>query len=1329
MAKNKYDKIVGMYREDDAKVKYVVDYVKDLPTKRVLNDELAYVKGFSVHVDDVFTDADLSSLEEHHETYSTIYDTIYINPKPVLPTSEEESVGVAFATSARVIASYSILIATRPCVAFVEQVGLSNTTTFYFYVEEIYSGDLYVGLIIHVDLAAGWNKIEMTVGDETVVITSPVTEDELPDLYNCGYMFDAEVDELNMEYLYRYMSTTDYNPDPEENGLYLYEDGAWIRNANNILVYQSVNDLPYSLGNGILAYVVGGGSLHVNTVFELDTLYPQLFVNPTPPKLSSVAPDWGNNPFLIPFDNVTIAWSVAILGLVWNRVEDAVIHSQLIAPTAVTGEYWYNNSEHDKKIYIGSASAPSVWIEREDIVINRDAPTTGSLHDLWYNYEENYLYECTNEEGVVQPEGVVLYYGTDHDSPDPIYVYFFEDFAQWQVTKGWVQVVTGENDETTFEAVDYSQLPDILNSTLNCDQSFLDTIAPYTAYYIADNSWGGEEENKLFIYYDKEYKLINDKTNILIDTINDLPYTAQDGQIAYARGLGTTHTKDIFTEADAESTIYDIIYFNPSPSLPTNSSGEVAVAFENSMVVAVTYNVFLTIPSVMIALDMSGLPITMYLYVGSAYTGHLQLGDTQIDVVFVAGWNKAILSDPTGTGNIIADCSAITPLEMISPSGVGTFKMVSFGNSDIKYLGDYISTTDYNYKLMDVFKRTTEYPAIYFNNIQPKISVLAPNFGDLLINMTSFILMNNRTQYDVTWEAADRQFIASYSEATLPEEGDYWYIRSNDMKWQFISGVWSVAGVNITEVTSMFTPATEGALVFNLIDFKLYMWVTDEWVEQPNKVFYAETMPYVEIEVGAVWYQPPLMEIIGRPEAEYERLDSSPDGWIQSHIIIGNSTDNQYEPYNPAIDSYWIDTRYGYDNNYGNARLLQATAKEINTPELIQIAIKNNDILVGAYFYFYSESDIIRFKTLFPNIGVGWNTATLVGEDLSDIRGTSYGNIPLPVVNCLYYGDNSPFTAMQPYLGYYFSTTPYTGLTKSGAFIFDSAWKPAMNSFDKQQINKVFAGAASGANAIPAFRNLVNQDLPEYMKLILVDNTLESPLITDQIVMPEEVASVYGTMAIVVDLGGETPIISLPIDLEGFFQGYSGACLSLDPYDSKILVSSEDNFRGLYMVFYVPKSADVTIGQYYEFLFMCTSLATADCISGDLGGVYNSLTSTKKNLLGAINEMYSRTGGLIVKPTDTYNIKREDGLILCDGTFTATLPVAVDDYMGEQKIIKNVGTGTITLRGQFFDSIDGVSYEESPPSGGVVLGSYDSVTVLLYDTSEWVILNKFINYH
>jgi hypothetical protein len=82
--------------------------------------------------------------------------------------------------------------------------------------------------------------------------------------------------------------------------------------------------------------------------------------------------------------------------------------------------------------------------------------------------------------------------------------------------------------------------------------------------------------------------------------------------------------------------------------------------------------------------------------------------------------------------------------------------------------------------------------------------------------------------------------------------------------------------------------------------------------------------------------------------------------------------------------------------------------------------------------------------------------------------------------------------------------------------------------------------------------------------------------------------------------------------------------------------------------------------------------------------------------------------------TDTYTILVTDDIVICNkGTlFTVTLPVATSS--GDEKQIKNIGVGNVTLEGDGGDTIDDVLNQ--------TLLTWDNLVVKDYAANKWIIL-------
>ena len=116
---------------------------------------------------------------------------------------------------------------------------------------------------------------------------------------------------------------------------------------------------------------------------------------------------------------------------------------------------------------------------------------------------------------------------------------------------------------------------------------------------------------------------------------------------------------------------------------------------------------------------------------------------------------------------------------------------------------------------------------------------------------------------------------------------------------------------------------------------------------------------------------------------------------------------------------------------------------------------------------------------------------------------------------------------------------------------------------------------------------------------------------------------------------------------------------------------------------------------------------------------YNSTTDTLK-VIGAISgtNIYGtkiRCSGLSVgisAQTVNYTADTEDTVILCNGSFTVTLP-AVAGCEGKLYMIKNIGTGTITVDGNASEEIDNETTQTLSPN---------SCMNIISDKSGWWII-------
>ena len=89
-------------------------------------------------------------------------------------------------------------------------------------------------------------------------------------------------------------------------------------------------------------------------------------------------------------------------------------------------------------------------------------------------------------------------------------------------------------------------------------------------------------------------------------------------------------------------------------------------------------------------------------------------------------------------------------------------------------------------------------------------------------------------------------------------------------------------------------------------------------------------------------------------------------------------------------------------------------------------------------------------------------------------------------------------------------------------------------------------------------------------------------------------------------------------------------------------------------------------------------------------------------------------GGGIVTKTGNYTATEDDDLIICDGTFTVSLPDAASLDPGDSIVIKNIGTGTISIDPFSSQTLDGVTLMD-------IVDQWACLH-LVCDGSNWVII-------
>lgn len=108
-------------------------------------------------------------------------------------------------------------------------------------------------------------------------------------------------------------------------------------------------------------------------------------------------------------------------------------------------------------------------------------------------------------------------------------------------------------------------------------------------------------------------------------------------------------------------------------------------------------------------------------------------------------------------------------------------------------------------------------------------------------------------------------------------------------------------------------------------------------------------------------------------------------------------------------------------------------------------------------------------------------------------------------------------------------------------------------------------------------------------------------------------------------------------------------------------------------------------------------------VSNDLIVVTNNVTTETHKLNTIFN---AKT------VTSNYALSRDDGTIYTNGTLQITLPTAVG-YSGDKYFIKNVGVGTVTIKGTGSETIDG--YTE------MIIENQNSALSISSNGTRWLI--------
>ncbi len=113
----------------------------------------------------------------------------------------------------------------------------------------------------------------------------------------------------------------------------------------------------------------------------------------------------------------------------------------------------------------------------------------------------------------------------------------------------------------------------------------------------------------------------------------------------------------------------------------------------------------------------------------------------------------------------------------------------------------------------------------------------------------------------------------------------------------------------------------------------------------------------------------------------------------------------------------------------------------------------------------------------------------------------------------------------------------------------------------------------------------------------------------------------------------------------------------------------------------------------------------------DAGNITGSKNHDDIVFIAAGSKPFSSSG--VTAQTSNYTATLGDDIILCDGTFSVTLPTAIGNK-DKEFVIKNIGTGVITVDGNGSETIDG--------SATVVMAIQYLAHKIVSDNANWWIL-------
>lgn len=442
-----------------------------------------------------------------------------------------------------------------------------------------------------------------------------------------------------------------------------------VASGSSVLVLDSISELPETATDGDMAYVKSSIIPHTPTIFELDKLYSQIYINPIPEKQD----------LTIKTDKFWLQYSAELIGCDWTNSGDTVIVSD-VEPTEIDGQYWFDYI--NEIVYFGENGS---WVST-DIPYFHNDPESG--YGEGDKYFDGYVMRVVEDFGfVIQPEGFMLGIGTITEDiledSDSIYFYVWEAFEDWGITEAGWYFIDDEGDEG-FVAI---ETPIFDNTTLTLSEEEFIIIENYLNSYISDNSFDGTEilGDRLYIYQNGKWTLVNEE---VAKTYSDLS-TGITGRHAHVMENSTTSSWNTLTETILDN-LPDVfeMKFAETPTFIHGADYFTYISFENGAT---------------LQFNPSDLPEPTFIYENSNY-GHLYIytaTEFELDfgtgtlLHFVVGWNVV--------ENLGEEDMSVNPIEysnipIISDTGISDiygypeylFPSILVNSVITNYKGDYI---------------------------------------------------------------------------------------------------------------------------------------------------------------------------------------------------------------------------------------------------------------------------------------------------------------------------------------------------------------------------------------------------------------------------------------------------------------------------------------------------------------------------------------------------------------------------------------------------------------------------------------------------------------